>query len=362
MGDLTPSCATITLDLRGIDPVVSGPDTPARLAHGRIPIHKAYLVSCANGRLSDLEAAAAALRGRRVAKGVELYVSAASLSVQRDAERSGAWSTLLEAGAIPLTSGCGPCIGLGAGLLRDGETGVSASNRNFKGRMGSKDARCYLASPAIVAAAAASGFIDAPASAPLSPRIERHDVTVPVSEASSDPALGTRTGRLVLVLVDAIDTDALCPKELVYRDRASSEALVAGLFATIAPGLAARLRPGDIVVAGGRFGIGSSREQAALAFLAAGIAAVVAASVSPVFRRNALNNGLPAVESPELVAWLRAQALGPIAVLDDAITVDLDRAVVEARGRAHPMRPLPAVARALLAAGGLDGWLRGRIA
>jgi homoaconitate hydratase len=223
-----PRAATISLDLGRVDAVVAGPDTPARLAYGRIPIHKAYLVSCANGRLSDLESAAAVLRGRRVAPGVELYVSAASLSVQHDAERSGAWRTLLDAGALPLPSGCGPCIGLGAGLLREGETGISASNRNFKGRMGSKDARCYLASPAIVAASAAAGFIDGPVSEPdaaLSPRIERHEVSWPERETSRDPALGTRTERLVAVLVDAIDTDALCPKELVYRDRASREAL-----------------------------------------------------------------------------------------------------------------------------------------
>jgi len=89
-----------------------------------------------------------------------------------------------------------------------------------------------------------------------------------------------------------------------------------------------------------------------------GIAAIVAASVSPVFRRNALNNGLPVVESPELVAMLRGEAKGPIAVTEETITVDLDAATVTLRGRSHAATPLPAVARALLAAGGLDGYLR----
>jgi len=363
--------ATITLDLGAVEPGVTGPDTLARstplreLAREKVPIHKAYLVSCANGRLSDLESAAAVLRGRRVAEGVELYVSAASANVQRDAERSGAWQALLDAGAIPLPSGCGPCIGLGAGLLRAGETGISASNRNFKGRMGSKDARCYLGSPAIVAASALAGHIDGPATEArpaLAPRIERHPAL-----ASSDrddaggPPLGTITGRLVVVLVDAIDTDALCPKELVYRDDASSEALAAGVLTTVAPGLAALLRPGDVLVAGSRFGVGSSREQAAGALLAGGIAAVVAASLSSVFRRNALNNGLPAIESPDLVAMLRELALGPIAVTSDTITVDLDLSTATVRGRVARIQPLPPVARALLSAGGLDGYLRGRI-
>src|SRR5262252_9242057 len=141
--------ATITIDLGEIGPHVTGPDTLATAApvseieKAGIPIQKAYLVSCANARASDLAAAAEVLRGRRVAAGVELYVSAASAEEQRRAERSGAWGALLDAGARPLPSGCGPCIGLGAGLLGAGETGISATNRNFKGRMGSKDARCY---------------------------------------------------------------------------------------------------------------------------------------------------------------------------------------------------------------------------
>lgn len=133
--------ATITLDLDAVSPHVSGPDTLGRavpiaaLESDRIAIQKAYLVSCANGRSSDLDAAAHVLRGRRVAPGVSLYVAAASARVQAAAEARGTWKTLLDAGAIPLPSGCGPCIGLGTGLLEPGEAGISASNRNFKGRM-----------------------------------------------------------------------------------------------------------------------------------------------------------------------------------------------------------------------------------
>jgi homoaconitate hydratase len=375
--DPSPACtsgvvATITLDLDAIEPRVSGPDTLARavpvreIAAEAVRIDKAYLVSCANGRLADLEEAARVLRGGCVAPHVELYVAAASAAVQREAEASGAWQALLDAGAIPLPSGCGPCIGLGAGLLAPGEIGISASNRNFKGRMGSKDARCYLASPAVVAASARAGVITGPSSSisrpALSPRIERHSPAEALrEERAAAPSLPRIEGRLVVVLVDAIDTDALCPKELVYRDRAEREALVAGVLATIAPGLAATFRRGDVLVAGARFGIGSSREQAAGALIAIGIGAVVAESVSSVFRRNALNNGLAVIESPALVAMLRESGPGPIAVTEETIALDLDRARIEARGRSIPMRPLQAVARALLAAGGLDGFLRERI-
>src|SRR5205085_880576 len=82
--------------------------------------------------------------------------------VQARSESTGDWKTLLDAGAIPLPSGCGACIGLGRGLVEKGETAISATNRNFKGRMGDRDALVYLGSPAVVAASALAGFICAP--------------------------------------------------------------------------------------------------------------------------------------------------------------------------------------------------------
>ncbi len=151
-----------------VTPHVSGPDTVqvmqsvAEIAKKKIAIQKAYLVSCVNSRLEDLEAAAQVLQGKKVAAGVKFYLAAASRSVQDEAEKRGIWQTLLDAGAQPLPPGCGPCIGLGTGLLEPGEVGISATNRNFKGRMGSRDAQCYLASPEVVAASAIAGYICGP--------------------------------------------------------------------------------------------------------------------------------------------------------------------------------------------------------
>jgi homoaconitate hydratase len=107
----------------------------------------------------DIAAAAAIVRGKQVANGVEFYVAAASSEVQAQSEESGDWKALLDAGAIPLPPGCGPCIGLGKGILGEGEVGVSATNRNFKGRMGAKSAKAYLASPTVVAASALAGCV-----------------------------------------------------------------------------------------------------------------------------------------------------------------------------------------------------------
>src|ERR1700675_845270 len=160
--------ARITLDLAQVTPHVSGPDTVqamqslAEIEKKKVAIQKAYLISCVNSRFEDLAAAAKVLKGRKVASGVKFYLSAASKWVQEEAERRGIWQTLMDAGAQPLPSGCGPCIGLGVGLLEAGEVGISATNRNFKGRMGSRDAKCYLASPEVVAASALAGYIRGP--------------------------------------------------------------------------------------------------------------------------------------------------------------------------------------------------------
>ncbi len=158
----------IELDLAEVTPHVSGPDTVqvmqsvAEIAKEKVAIQKAYLVSCVNSRLEDLEAAAKVLRGKKVASGVQFYLAAASRSVQEEAERRGIWQMSSRCRREPLPSGCGPCIGLGAGLLEAGEVGISATNRNFKGRMGSRDAQCYLGSPEVVAASAIAGYICGP--------------------------------------------------------------------------------------------------------------------------------------------------------------------------------------------------------
>src|SRR5947208_16215521 len=130
----------------------------------RVPIQKAYLLSCVNARFEDLRDAAEVIRtrGGRVAEGVEFYLAPASAETQARAESSGDWQTLISAGAIALPPGCGACIGLGRGLVQKGETAISATNRNFKGRMGDRDALVYLGSPSVVAASALAGFICAP--------------------------------------------------------------------------------------------------------------------------------------------------------------------------------------------------------
>lgn len=170
----------LTLDLSTVRPYISGPNhvkvmqSVSEAEQKQIKIHKAYIVSCVNSRVNDLAEAARVIKGKKVAPGVELYIAAASSQVQKESEALGDWKSLTDAGAKVLPPGCGmyyniccqyyigPCIGLGTGLLQDGEVGISATNRNFKGRMGSSKAQAYLASPAVVAASAVNGYICAP--------------------------------------------------------------------------------------------------------------------------------------------------------------------------------------------------------
>ncbi len=156
----------VTFDASSLTPQVAAPHEvdnvfPVKDLLGT-RMDQAYLGSCTGGRLSDLEAAAEVLRGRKVAKGVRLYVSPASQRIYRQAAQMGLLGALAEAGAVILAPTCGACVGTHSGILADGERCVSASNRNFRGRMGSKAAFVYLASPATVAASAAAGELRDP--------------------------------------------------------------------------------------------------------------------------------------------------------------------------------------------------------
>jgi homoaconitate hydratase family protein len=133
-------------------------------ALGEVPVEQAVLGSCTNGRLEDLEVAARIVAGRAVHPRTRLVVIPASQQIYREAMRLGYLETLVAAGAIVNPPGCGPCVGVHQGILAAGETCVSSTNRNFLGRMGSKDSRVYLASPAVVAASAIAGKLAHPES------------------------------------------------------------------------------------------------------------------------------------------------------------------------------------------------------
>ncbi len=155
-----------TIDLSKLRPTVSFPHLPenARTIDevGDIKIDQAVIGSCTNGRLSDLFAAAAVLKGRHVAKDVRCIIIPATQQVYLQAMEEGLLKIFIEAGAVVSTPTCGPCLGGYMGMLASKERCVSTTNRNFVGRMGAIDSEIYLASPAVAAASAVAGKIVSP--------------------------------------------------------------------------------------------------------------------------------------------------------------------------------------------------------
>lgn len=349
------------LDLSTLSPYVSGPNsvkiaTPLdELSLQDIRVDKAYLVSCTNSRASDLAAAANVFRDAtaknggsvpKIADGVDFYIAAASLPEEQAAQAAGDWQIMLEAGAKPLPSGCGPCIGLGTGLLQPGEVGISASNRNFKGRMGSINAKAYLASPEVVAASALQGRITGPGwynrpegwsgvvmggeadgvktgdranTTESALKTVLHQMEKMIEQADNDirdnsesqltqisPGFAEKVeGEIVFCDADNINTDAIYPGQYTYQDDTSVEQMAKVCMSNYDTAFSSVAQAGDILVAGFNFGCGSSREQAATAILAKQIPLVIAGSFGNIFSRNSINNALMGVEVPHLVKRLR---------------------------------------------------------
>ena len=157
---------TIEFQVGNLEPQIAKPHkvdnvVPVKEAAGT-PIHEVVIGTCTNGRLEDLEVAAAILKGKRIVPDMRLIVIPASRSILLEAMDKGVIRTLVEAGALVLTPGCGPCVGVHGGIPADGENVLSTANRNFKGRMGNPNANIFLGSPAAAAAAALEGKIADP--------------------------------------------------------------------------------------------------------------------------------------------------------------------------------------------------------
>jgi 3-isopropylmalate/(R)-2-methylmalate dehydratase large subunit len=313
--------SVIEIDVAGLAPMVARPGhpedvVPVREVAGR-RVDSVFIGSCTNGRLEDLRAATAILRGKRVAAHVVLKVVPSTRDVWQAALAEGLIAELTAAGALIGNAGCAGCAAGQIGQNGPGEVTLSSGNRNFAGKQGKGEV--YLASPQTCAASALAGVIatvDAiPAAAAISSGAKPAAEAKPVAAARPEVAKPTMLrGRAWIVDVDNVDTDMIFHnKHLAITD--------IGLMGQHAfgnlPGwedFPKKVQPGDIVVTGSNFGCGSSRQQAVDCFAALGVSALVARSYGAIYERNAINAGLPV-----LVADLRQAGLRN----GQEITVDL---------------------------------------
>ncbi|MFC1480915.1 homoaconitase [Candidatus Neomarinimicrobiota bacterium] len=366
---------TITLDLASVTPHISGPDnvktmtSAVVLAERGMPINKAYLVSCVNSRVNDLAEAAQVVKGKQVAQGVEFYIAAASREVQAESEARGDWQALVEAGAIALPPGCGPCIGLGTGLLEEGEVGISATNRNFKGRMGSRDAQAYLASPSVVAASAIAGKIVPPPNGGSTDKPDAQLVEHPSPAVAStavtimDGFPRLVEGELIFCHQDSLNTDGIFPGKYTYIDDFTPKQQAEVVMENYDPDFGSLVKDGDLLVGGYNFGTGSSREQAATALKYRGIKLVLAGSFSETYKRNAINNGFLVIEAPELVNRLKDEFGATALSVRTGLMAKLDFAasILTVGEKQYKLKPLGRAAQELIVVGGLETWVQKQI-
>ena len=158
--------SVLKFDVSNLEPTLAKPHTVDNMGKicevKGIKVHQVLLGTCTNGRLQDLEVAAEILKGKKIHPDTRLIVFPASQEIMLEAMKKGVLETLAEAGAVLMNPGCGPCLGAHEGCLATGEVCLSTANRNFKGRMGCKEASVYLASPETAAATALKGEIADP--------------------------------------------------------------------------------------------------------------------------------------------------------------------------------------------------------
>lgn len=361
----------ISIDLSTIEPHVSGPNTVktmtaiSEIKNKRVQIHKAYLLSCVNSRVDDLAEAAKIIKGKKVADGVQFYIAAASKEVQQESERRGDWQALLDAGAIPLPPSCGPCIGLGTGLLEDNEVGISATNRNFKGRMGSPNAQAYLASPAVVAASAIAGYInydwnDSPGKIFGEIKTNTKKETAKSTVRIIDGFNAQVEGELIFCHQDNLNTDGIYPGKYTYNDDMTPQDQAKVVMENYDPEFGKIVKEGDLLVSGFNFGTGSSREQAATALKYRGVKLVLAGSFNETYKRNALNNGYLVIECPQLVDDLKTKyGKDKLTVKTGTIAkIDFVNSTLTAGDRTYSIDPVGEAAQELIVVGGLEEWVK----
>jgi 3-isopropylmalate/(R)-2-methylmalate dehydratase large subunit len=343
----------ITIKLDDIFPVVAAPhnvDNIRSVAEtAGTEVQEGLIGTCTNGRIEDLRIAAGILKGKTIKKGFQLNVIPASGKIFLKAIDEGIISAFIECGANLLSPSCGACLGTGQGIPASGHTVISTANRNFPGRMGNKDAKIYLASPATVAASALTGVI-------TDPRTVKGNETYPYLAPQSKtfeikPGENRKTGSVWNYSdVDNLNTDQMFAGKHTYNVLSSDPASIMPLlFEDFDPSFSKNVKNGDIIIAGDNFGCGSSREHPSVGLAHAGIKAIIVKSVNRIFFRSSINQGLLLIVSPEAVDTYKQ---------GDMVDVDFDAGKITVGSKTLSFAPLPDKLRQIIDKKGLVNYMK----
>jgi len=312
-------------------------------------LNQGLIGTCTNGRLEDIRIAAEILDGKKIAEGFQLLVIPASKEIYLQMIKEGLTTKLMNAGASVLAVSCGPCLGTGQGIPADGYTVISTANRNFKGRMGNKEAKIFLASPACVAMSAIEGEITDPrgkAFADKYPYPKAQSTTVDIQADDNRQEAGTWN----YADVDNLNTDQMFAGNLTYQVLSSDPAaIMPHLFKGFDDSFSANVKSDDVIIAGENFGCGSSREHPTVGLAHAGVKAVIVKSVNRIFYRSSVNQGLPIIVMPEVVDAYKQ---------GDKVEVSLKNGTIIVNEKEFKFAPLPVELMAIFAAKGLVNWIK----
>ncbi|MBC8384936.1 MAG: 3-isopropylmalate dehydratase large subunit [Candidatus Cloacimonetes bacterium] len=343
----------IEINLSDIFPLVAAPhhvDNVKAVSEVQgTKLNQGLIGTCTNGRLEDIRIAAEILDGKKIADGFQLLVIPASKEIYLQMIEEGLTSKLMKAGASVLAVSCGPCLGTGQGIPADNYTVISTANRNFKGRMGNKEASIYLASPACVAYSAIKGEITDPRGLIANdefPFQKEQSATVDVK--ADDDRCAENVWNYADV--DNLNTDQMFAGNLTYQVLSSDpEAIMPHLFKGFDDNFSENVKQDDVIIAGDNFGCGSSREHPAVGLAHAGVKAVIVKSVNRIFYRSSVNQGLPIIVMPEVVDFYKA---------GDKVDVSLENGTIKVNEREFKFAPLPKELMAIFQAKGLVNWIK----
>ncbi len=339
---------TLSIELSSLVPMIACPHQvenvkPIAELEGT-PVQQALVGTCTNGRIEDLRIAAEIVKGKQVPDGFQLLVTPASKEIYLQAIREGIIETLIYAGANILSPSCGPCLGTGQGIPADHINVISTANRNFLGRMGNKNASVYLASPATVAWSALAGNIHNPDAQVKSLNMNASNKKESIITISSDDNRYFK-GVWNYADVNNLNTDQMFAGNLTYEVNSTEpEKIKPHLFAGFDPSFATKIQEGDILFCGHNFGCGSSREHPAVGLAFAGVKAVIVKSVSRIFFRSAINQGLPVIVLPKIVEEYKP---------GDQVDLNLSKGEIFIQDKKFEFSPLPPKLLGILEKGGL---------